>query len=786
MNCRAGLLLWVSIALLAPLGFGAADARTLDDTELATLRSWGDGPTQQYAARVLARKLGAEKNLDAAAILLQMRDGVAMNWYVNEYLHGAPPVVPQSRLDAMALGVAKDPAFNADDASWDIRSDFLRLLGRYQSRELFQLFYDGTKRALIDRRAMHGAAPKRYFWVGTNMLVPDLPDIEEPDAALLPLTDDACQAAPLARLIENRHYSKAFDRLRDLYLRMPVTTAYCDNQITEAVASFQVKAGNDALVKRARWLANQAQNRETDQEISAAVASLAPGLEPERFGDDYEPAVREILGKDLPPQLKETLRQVFQQKAALALRYREFTPENLSYWITAGNADMVRRSLAHGVDVNAAATNGSSILAQAIATSRLDIVQPVVEAGADVNAPANSSRSAMGSDPLIFVAVCHRPGPGKVDDSGAIVSLLVTHGARVTEHSFAGLTVLQAAARCANRATVAALLSAGAEIDARKAPMLAANGQPLTGDPWSEATAMHFAIESGDVEIIRTLLEHKANVNAQMTDGRTPLLMAVSKGDRKIVSLLLDRGADVNLGTTDAMTPLQIARLMHAEDLESALRAQGARPSPAPVAMVYARDPAIAPAGPVSLARIDSAFLKTFYASRRETPFVGGRFEFEEDGRLESDAAQECRDRREFRLMIALDQVPTPDGRVAWSEYARYTIMLCEQGPFAPRQLQATIAQSLKAAPPELGDIAGFPLRIGNRTGRVTILYEIGHGVIAVPLALIPSSDARATLVIALDDQHIGEPGHETKRTLAGLADLVNAVDERSVGRKSH
>src|SRR5271168_933903 len=98
---------------------------------------------------------------------------------------------------------------------------------------------------------------------------------------------------------------------------------------------------------------------------------------------------------------------------------------------------MLRRSLAHGVDVNVAATNGPSILAQAIATSRLDIVQPIVEAGANVNAPGSSSRSAVPSDPLIFLAVCHKPGPGNVDDSAAIVSLLVAHGARVTEHSFA-------------------------------------------------------------------------------------------------------------------------------------------------------------------------------------------------------------------------------------------------------------------------------------------------------------------------------------------------------------
>jgi hypothetical protein len=188
MGRHSGLLLSVILTL------NVAHARALDEAELATLRADRQGAAEQNAARVLARKLGAEKNLDAAPILLQLRDPIAMNWYVNEYLRGVRPNVPQSTLEAMALAAVKDPSFNADDSSSSTRSQFLSLLGPYQSRELFQLFYDGAKHALIDLRA--GRTPKGYFWVDTGMLVPDIPGIEESDAALLPLIDRACWAAP--------------------------------------------------------------------------------------------------------------------------------------------------------------------------------------------------------------------------------------------------------------------------------------------------------------------------------------------------------------------------------------------------------------------------------------------------------------------------------------------------------------------------------------------------------------------------------------------------------------
>jgi hypothetical protein len=267
--------------------------------------------------------------------------------------------------------------------------------------------------------------------------------------------------------------------------------------------------------------------------------------------------------------------------------------------------------------------------------------------------------------------------------------------------------------------------------------------------------------------------------------------MAVGNGDRPIVNLLLDRGADVNLGQVDGIGALQMAHNLGALDLENILKARGAHPSPAPVTVAFTREPGL-DAGPVSLARIDRNFLQAFFAARREAPLPGSRLILEEDPQVQSDAAPECRERRDFRLMIALDHMPAINGTVAWEEYAHYAILLCEHGPLAPDQFRATLDQPLASRrlgispASELGDFAGFPLQIGERSGRATVLFAVGHGVILEPIAIVPSSDARQTLVVAVDDQHIGQTGHEVKRTLADLAALLDAVDKESTVRQGH
>jgi hypothetical protein len=204
------------------------------------------------------------------------------------------------------------------------------------------------------------------------------------------------------------------------------------------------------------------------------------------------------------------------------------------------------------------------------------------------------------------------------------------------------------------------------------------------------------------------------------------------------------------------------------------------------IAAITLLHPTASLAAEPSLKRVDSTFLKAFFAGRIEVPFTGDKFEFEEDSRPQAAAAaQECRQRREFRLLYPTD-IAVPGIGVTWAEFSRYVVMLCDSGPLAADKFEATIdtglASLMKSGSPsaELQDFLGFPLTIGNRKGRTAILFEIGHGIIAVPLAAIPTGSKQTTLLIILDDVHLGNPGHDIKRAMTDLAGLLKAADEQS------
>lgn len=72
-------------------------------------------------------------------------------------------------------------------------------------------------------------------------------------------------------------------------------------------------------------------------------------------------------------------------------------------------------------------------------------------------------------------------------------------------------------------------------------------------------TPLMYAVNNEMIEIVKRLLENKANINYQRKDGsytdlfddndQTALIIAISKNNTEIVKLLVDNGADININT---------------------------------------------------------------------------------------------------------------------------------------------------------------------------------------------------------------------------------------------
>ncbi|AMP38040.1 ankyrin repeat domain-containing protein [Ralstonia solanacearum] len=185
---------------------------------------------------------------------------------------------------------------------------------------------------------------------------------------------------------------------------------------------------------------------------------------------------------------------------------------------TTNSTEQIRRALGSANPDAPRGQLGTTPLVYAVSVSNWPAAQALIAAGANVN-----QATTYGETPLERAIGLMR---------GAMACQLIAHGAVVPSPSAktAHWVPLAAAVSPLDDATtlVMFLLGRGYDVNARLPP--------------ANQTALHVAAESGNVGLVRLLLKHGANPQAQTIDGETAPAVAQRAGQREVLRLLRTRG----------------------------------------------------------------------------------------------------------------------------------------------------------------------------------------------------------------------------------------------------
>ncbi len=98
-------------------------------------------------------------------------------------------------------------------------------------------------------------------------------------------------------------------------------------------------------------------------------------------------------------------------------------------------------------------------------------------------------------------------------------------------------------------------------------------------------TPLHYAATSGQLTIMKVLLDNYAFIDAQSPNGTTPLMMAAMYGSGEAVKLLLAEGADTTMKNQLGMTAVDFANKAGRAEAASLITAAAAARANAPKAV---------------------------------------------------------------------------------------------------------------------------------------------------------------------------------------------------------
>ena len=221
--------------------------------------------------------------------------------------------------------------------------------------------------------------------------------------------------------------------------------------------------------------------------------------------------------------------------------------------VKTGDKAGVRSLLKQRINVNAPEADGATALSWASYRDDLETADLLIAAGANVNA-ANEDTAT----PLMLACT---------NGSAGMINKLLKAGANPNTAAWTGETALMKCSHTGNVETVKSLLARGADVNAKE------NRQ--------RNTALMWAVSQKHSDVVRVLIEHKADVNAATNSGFTPLMFAAQQGDMDSVQMLLEAGASVNQATPEGENALLVASASGHETLSIVLLDHGANPKAA-------------------------------------------------------------------------------------------------------------------------------------------------------------------------------------------------------------
>lgn len=279
-------------------------------------------------------------------------------------------------------------------------------------------------------------------------------------------------------------------------------------------------------------------------------------------------------------------------------------PSILSYAIENGNENIIKYLVEKGSDVDYTSINGMSVLYDAVLNLNPKLVEYLLEKGASIEGAGNSyiygniitaaagskfnnkndkfpvdlealEKSAENSAKIMQTLISkvdknsinyiYAPLDGKTPLIIAVgnsyfetAKILIENGADVNSVDFEGWSALSYAVNNGDIEIAKLLLTNKAKI---KGELLLAIKSPI--------------VESR-IDMIKLLIDNKANINYTDDDGFTPLNIAIETGNMETVKLLITNGADVNGLMQDGVSLIGYAIAQNNMDLLQILIENGA------------------------------------------------------------------------------------------------------------------------------------------------------------------------------------------------------------------